>query len=250
MLMDKIRALRRTPPIQLALVIRYKFHVLLGKQGKYGKALFKEWEKFHCRWQLESQKRPTYRWDDEHFNRQWSVIFGEFMGFRRNHFKSDDTLLDLGCGSRPAFDWFSDSAVKYHLDPLLAEFYKIREVKRFWEGKPDDSMLAMPAETPIKWLYDSCSFVNCWNVLDHTYDWKKIMENIAAYAKSGSYVCIGTDFKSHGIGHPGIDDCDAFRFFIEQYFRIEKEEKDLLGRELALILVRNDRPIIGAKPIW
>jgi len=250
MLIDKIQTIRRTDPKQLAVMFKYKLHRLfMGRSGNTKAEVLKEWDKYHSKWELEFHKRPNYRWDDEHFHRQWSVIFGEFMGFGRDHFKSDDTLLDLGCGSRPALDWFNNSAQKYNLDPLLADFCEIEEMKRFWDGKPDDSMLSVPAETPIEWLYDSCSFVNCWNVLDHTYDWEKIMENIAAYVTAGSYCCIGTDFQSHGIGHPGIGDSDIFFNFVGRYFDIEKTVNNLFGRELALKLVRNETQIINEMDI-
>lgn len=250
MLMDKIRTIRKTRPKQLWVMFRYKLHVLLARHANDKNTLLKEWTKYHSKWLLESQKGPNYRWDDQHFERQWSSIFGEFMAFRRNQFNSDDALFDVGCGSRPALDWFEGPVRKYHLDPLLAEFVKIQEVRGFWQGKPEESMLAMPAETPIEWLHDSCSFVNCWNVLDHTYDWKKILENIASYTKAGAFACIGTDFQSHGIGHPGIDNYDSFRWFVEEFFIVEKEEKNLMGRELALNLMRNDRPIVGVKLSW
>ena len=150
-------------------------------------------------------------------------------------------ILDIGCGSRPALDWFTDSPChKYYLDPLLKQYMTIPEVAKFWSHKDPRYLLPIPAEKHIGKLDHKFDFIICWNVLDHTYDWRKILHNITSYCVTGGLVCIGTDFESHGVGHPGIDDKGYFMSFIKQYYSGTRTENHLHDRDLALSLVKRN----------
>ena len=75
-------------------------------------------------------------------------------------------------------------------------------------------------------------------MLDYTYDWLQILENIRDYVRPGGYVCLGTDFLSHGIGHPGINDRQKFQSFIGDSFEIQETRYSFCHREVAMRLVK------------
>jgi len=200
-----------------------------------------EWSNVHQKFELDFHKKNNFRWDDEKFIAQFEKLFGEFMNFKLNSFNKENVILDIGCGSRPAFDWFKNlECKKYHLDPLLNSFTDIPQVKDYWVNKDKSFLISVPAEKKVDFLVNKCDFINCWNVLDHSYNWEKILKNIIKYCKKGSKVCLGTDFESHGSGHPGIPNKDYFYSLINKYFTIIKKKKNFIHREIALNLTRND----------
>lgn len=206
-----------------------------------GNSAKSQWQDEHQKFELNFHRHNNYRWDDEAFIRQWTNIFHGFMGFNIDSFKAGQSILDIGCGSRPALDWFTGSPChKYYLDPLLKQYMTIPEVTQYWVGKELHYLLACPAEKHIKALDHKCDFIVCWNVLDHTYDWRRILHNITSYCKLDGMVCIGTDFDSHGVGHPGIDDKEYFMSFINRHFRTVHTVSHLHDRELALSLAKQE----------
>ena len=195
-----------------------------------------EWKSWHQPYELNYHEQDNYRWHDEDFTAHWTEVFGTFSGLCSDQFGHDNVIIDIGCGSRPAFDWFDDQCLKYHLDPLLDEYYRIEQVQRFWENKPRESLLLKPAEEFIPSLENRGDFVNCWNVLDHTYDWRRILLNLWRYTKSDGLLCIGTDFQSQGVGHPGINDPLYFREFVNSHFQVLKNCENHMYREVTLLL--------------
>jgi len=195
-----------------------------------------EWKSRHQPFELDYHKHENFRWDDEKFMVRWTEVFGSFCGLRPNQFGPENVIIDIGCGSRPAFDWFDNHCLKYHLDPLLDEYRGIPQVQRFWKSKPQKSLLSKPAEEFIQGLENRGDFVNCWNVLDHTYDWRRILLNLWRYTKPNALLCIGTDFQSHGDGHPGIDDPFFFWEFVESHFHVLNKRENYTDREVALLL--------------
>jgi len=195
-----------------------------------------EWKSLHQPFELDYHQHENIRWDDEQFMARWSEIFGSFCKLRRDQFGSDNVIIDIGCGSRPAFDWFDNRCVKYYLDPLLDQYREIPEVKQFWQDKPQTNLLARPAEEFVESLEATGDFINCWNVLDHTYDWRSILLNLWRYAKPGALLCIGVDLRSYGDGHPGIDDPGFLSEFVASHFHILEKREHAMERELALFL--------------
>jgi hypothetical protein len=196
-----------------------------------------EWRSVHQPFELRFHQQRNYRWDESVFSWQWNEVYGQLMGLKPDHFRQSQTLLDIGCGSRPCLDWFH-SGRKCFVDPLLGDYCRIEAMSGYWRDKPKECLYSLPAEEFIAPLEGECDFVNCWNVLDHTYDWRAILENIRCYTKSGSLVCLGTDFEEGGEGHPGIDDPGYFWHFINSHFEIAAERRDFVYREVALKLVR------------
>lgn len=202
----------------------------------------KEWSSIHQQFELRYHGRRNYRWDDASFFGQWDLVFDHFLGLTRSSFDREETMLDIGCGSRPAFDWFNNSsATKYYLDPLLRSFRSIPSMSHHWQDKPTRNLLDIPAEEYVNELKARCDFILCWNVLDHAYDWETILRNIVGYARKGALVCIGTDFMSHGIGHPGIDNKKRFYDVVNTYFEVAKEASNYVNRDVALKLIRNSK---------
>jgi hypothetical protein len=195
-----------------------------------------EWETVHQPFELNYHQHPNMRWNAKIWDEQWQKVFSEFMELTPSHFTNEDTLLDLGCGSRPALDWFN-GGTSHHLDPLLNDFLKIEKMKPYWQEKT--FVYSQPAEVMINHLVGKCDYTHCWNVLDHSYDWRQIMENIVSYTKNGGLVLMGTDLHStpHE-GHPGIDSKQDFFDFIDEHFEVVKREDYYHHREVALKLVK------------
>ncbi len=199
-----------------------------------------EWDSVHQPFELRFHQKHNYRWDERAFRGQWDEIFGRFLGYTQQHFSAGQTLIDVGCGSRPVLDWFTGAPRKIFLDPLLDQYRQIDKMHEYWSAKRPDTLFSQPAEKMVPTLAGQCDFVNCWNVLDHTYDWRLILNNIRDYAKPGARVCLGTDFASHGEGHPGIEDQDYFFRFVNEHFEIVAERRHYVHREIALHLRRKE----------
>jgi len=186
------------------------------------------WKDIHQPFELNYHKKPNYRWGNFKnswmWDDCWDKLFGDFMQFTKNQFKNEEMILDVGCGSRPAFDWFT-SGDKYYLDPLLNDYLKIKEMKEYWKDKPKNKLISEAAENLRDDLIGKFSFILCWNVLDHTYDFKDIIKNISMYLKEDGVALIGNDvLKPPHIGHPGVESESSFFNEIEKYFKIEREE--------------------------
>lgn len=196
----------------------------------------KEWREVHQKFELEYHQADNYRWDDEGFKEAWVTNFDGFLNLKPDHFKPDDILLDIGCGSRPAFSYFT-SGVIHNIDPLGNEYLKIPQVKKYWPIQLIETQYPIPAESRIRYLVGQCSFVNCWNCLDHSYDWRAIIENMILYTKPGGIISLCTDTKPHGAGHPGIDDVAEMLDRLWRHFKIERIEinyGDTVKRDIAL----------------
>lgn len=216
----------------------HRFIKRLKPKARTPEAKFQEWTQTHQPFELRFHQGENYRWKDSTFFAQWDEVFGRFMGLSRGQFSSQHVLLDVGCGSRPVLDWFTSPCETHFLDPLLASYRQIEQMRAFWQGKPEQTLHSQPAEKACDALLGKCDFVNCWNVLDHTYDWRLILNNLRDYAKSGALVCLGTDFQSHGDGHPGIEDRKYFDDFIAQHFEVLATRENYIHREIALKLRR------------
>ena len=204
---------------------------------------YNEWEEAHQPYELEFHKRPNFRWKEFKYHYRWddcwNKLFERFMEFNKKQFKDSDMILDVGCGSRPCLVWF-ESGDKHYLDSLIDEYMEIDEMKKYWEPVNTSNLYNQPAEMLNDELRGKFSFILCWNVLDHTYDWKKIIDNISLYLKDDGVALIGNDFgvKGGSLGHPGIYPKSDFYEKIEEYFEIVKEFNDFIGREVCLSLRR------------
>jgi hypothetical protein len=218
-----------------------EFHRLIKKlkpKARTSEEKYLEWSDTHQPFELRFHQGENYRWNDATFFGQWEEVFGRFLELKPDQFGQGKVLLDVGCGSRPVLDWFRSPCEKHFLDPLLAQYTQIEKMRPYWDRKPAATLHSQPAEKACEALLGKCDFVNCWNVLDHTYDWRLILNNLRDYAKPGAIVCLGTDFQSHGDGHPGIEDRKYFDDFIAAHFSVAKTATNYVHREVALKLIR------------
>lgn len=203
---------------------------------------WEEWTEVHQPWELRYHQHGNFRWPgrEASWNEQWSNVFG-FAGLDSLSFIPEDVLLDVGCGSRPTLDYFTDGK-KFFIDPLLDDYRKIPQMMPYWNRHADSSLISQPAEVLVPSLIGCCDFVLCWNVLDHSYDPFQIVANIHAYAKFGASVLIGTDLHERPhLGHPGVKNKAELLSFIGERFRVVKNTtrgafKNC--REIALLLAK------------
>jgi len=163
-----------------------------------------EWQEEHQPFELNYHSKDNYRWHDDQFLPAWAENFGGCMGLSPEHFSPDEILLDVGCGSRPAFSYFTRGRV-CNIDPLLMKYLDIPQTRKHWTPKLINGAYDCAAEVFISDLGAACSLVNCWNVLDHCYNWRQVAKNLISYARRGGLILLCTDLESHGKGHPGID---------------------------------------------
>jgi len=199
-------------------------------QNKLGR-----WKAIHQKFELDYHKQGNYRWREELWIDQWDKIYDAFAGFTPDQFSATDVLIDVGCGSRPCMEWFKHG-IKHYSDPLLDQYVEIPRMSQYW-NKPNQHRYSNPAEELIESLVGQGDFVLCWNVLDHTYDWRKIVANIVQYAKKGALVIIGTDIgRRESLGHPGIDNPEVMYEMIDESFEIVKEVRPYHHRQVAWLL--------------
>jgi 2-polyprenyl-3-methyl-5-hydroxy-6-metoxy-1,4-benzoquinol methylase/Zn-finger protein len=185
------------------------------------------WQKIHQNFELNYHKQNNFRWPGREleWNEQWNNVFEFFGEFKKDSFSCENVLLDIGCGSRPALQWFEEG-IKYNIDPLLQDFLKIKELNQHWENYSENQLINAPAEELQEKLVNKCDFIICWNVLDHSYNWKKILENCVAYLKTDGIFLLGTDhgYKPY-LGHPGIENSNEFFEKVNELFIVNKYTK-------------------------
>lgn len=136
----------------------------------------------------------------------------------------DQDVLDIGCGPRTMLEFFP-KCKRTLIEPLGEEYKKLH---KFLNGDP---MYSVPAEQFIPELENKFSFVWCHNVLDHCYDWKRVLENMFRYLKDKGMFYIATDagFPPND-GHPGIESTQVFMKELSRY-KIDFEQKNVYEPE-------------------
>ena len=183
-----------------------------------GESIKENWKIQSQPYELEYHKTKGINWcsSNDKFNEYWNNIknwIGEVKG----------DVLDIGCGPRPPFEG-------YYIEPL-ANKYKEITPKDWWNNRQGYSM---PAEDYTDRLFNM-DYVICWNVLDHTYNWKNILENVKKYLKSEGKFILATDLRAPALGHPGFDNDEFFKY-IKDNFEIIKEERNFSERGVCFIL--------------
>jgi len=195
----------------------------------------KTWEENCQTFELDFHSKENYRWDKLAFEAAWSRHFTEWCGCVSYQY-AGRIVVDVGCGSRPAIDFFTD-AVKYYIDPLIGKFAHIPQVVDAWGLDQCLHSFDVPAEKQIHSLMGAASFVNCWNVLDHCCAWRSVLANVSTYARQGALVALSTDFAPH-TGHVGIDDPEGLMEMVRADFDILRDEPGYWGRAAAMMLRR------------
>lgn len=197
----------------------------------------REWEGNNQSFELDFHRKDNYRWGDS-FIPAWRKHFEEWCGLDDPCEFEDKVVLDLGCGSRSGvYEYFEPEGVCYYADPLIEDYSKIQEMHEHWISIPYGRQIRVPAEDVVGHLFNACWFINCWNMLDHCYDWRKVFVNLSLYIRRGGLVSFSTDTAPH-TGHTGIDDVDALMRMVHASFEVVKDEPGYWGREIAMLLRR------------
>jgi len=194
-----------------------------------------QWEEENQTFEIDFHRKENYRWNPEAFWPAWEKHFKGWCGVDINQY-ADKVVLDLGCGSVPAIDVFKHS-VKYYIDPLVDKYVGIKQVAHYWDSEHMAHAIGAPGEVKWKFLEGSCSFINCWNVIDHGFCWRDIVQNIIEYARPGCIVSFSTDYNPH-TGHTGIDNTEELFIRLAEHFEVLKDEPGYWGRDMALLLQR------------
>lgn len=159
------------------------------------------------KWQRAQELEAEYHRNDKWrkspaFMEDTGKLF-EFFGFEREQFIGQ-MIMDVGAGSKRRTDWFDNVSCLSVIEPMYgmpgAEEHRTGE-----DGK--------------------YSAVFCINVLDHTYDPKKVVENCIAYLAEGGTLCLSTDFGEPNEMHPAVfTEAD-----VEAWLVGMKVERKLLG---------------------
>ncbi len=183
--------------------------------------------------------RTWEAWKDVHqpFEREWwrkalaeghsrdDAEFAEHWAPAREFIKPKGRVLDIGCGPRPPF------VPCTVIEPLAIE-YRSMTPREWWLNV---MVVAAPAEEfqlPFVGEFDT---IVCWNALDHTVGWRRILDNMLAYGSADARFAIATDFHKPFDGHPGYERED-FDAEIEKRFKVI-EKREPFGRALAMLMV-------------
>ena len=193
-----------------------------------------KWQSECQPFELDFHRKENYRWDKLAFNSAWAKHFAEWCMLTTDF--TNQVVLDIGCGSRPAIDFFVN-AIRYYNDPLIDQYKEIEQVKDAWADIPADRTFSKPAEEYWPVVEGACSFINVWNILDHVFDWRCVLDNLISYCKQGCIVSFGTDIAPHK-GHMGIDNPIELYDRIKAEFDIVKDCPGYWNRHIALLLVK------------
>lgn len=181
-----------------------------------------EWNEVHQPYEFDYHKHEGVKWcsNEEQFQTFWGTI--------KDFIKPKGKVIDIGCGPRPPF---KNSTI---IEPL-AEKYQTFAPREWWEGI---TVYSQPAEVKIPKI--KADTVVIWNCIDHTYDWRKIIDNANSYLKKGGTFVVATDIRPPCLGHPGVGDKDEFIKYLEKYFIIVEIRENFQERHLAIKMKKND----------
>lgn len=112
----------------------------------------------------------------------------EHFGFSRTQY-AGKTVIDLGAGSKLRTKYFRDANI-IAIEPLADRF--IREIP-WCDLKDSLEVYSTPAETLVGECVNRADLVISINVLDHCYDFARIMVNVFSYVKDTGLVFVSFD---------------------------------------------------------
>jgi 2-polyprenyl-3-methyl-5-hydroxy-6-metoxy-1,4-benzoquinol methylase len=177
-----------------------KVSKLLYQSGLLTKAKSQKenWQEDAQKFEFNFHKGSLFRQSQE-FIEETDRLFSCF-GFYPSQYE-DKVILDLGAGSRLRSKYFVRAKL-IALEPLADQF--IKEID--WCDLNDAwRVYSQPAETYIEELERSIDFIMSINVLDHCFDFQKIIQNIYRYLKPDSIIFLSFDKHIEtNKGHPLI----------------------------------------------
>ena len=146
------------------------------------------WKLFAQKGELEHHVGDEWRQTEDFMVHTGKLMLR--MKYTENSFKNK-IVVDMGNGSKLRSKFFKDSKI-IAIDPLNDDFRKNIE----WSDVGDAyKCFSVPAEEMIDEIAGVADFVMCINVLDHTYNPKKILENIYAYLKDDGEFFLSVDLN-------------------------------------------------------
>lgn len=174
------------------------------------------WREIHQPFEIDwwKQRLPGHC-ADPGFSMQWQKV--------RDWIEPHGDILDIGCGPRPPFPPCTV------IEPLAEEYRKITP-NEWWESV---SIYSQPAEHLVFGL--KADTIICWNCIDHTIGWRRILDNMLIYGRPNARFAIATDFQKPFIGHPGFQYRDFMNQINERF--IVCKQREPFGREIALLMI-------------
>lgn len=190
----------------------------------------------------------------DYLERDKEIFEGKIKGlntpcFMSEFFKDDDNLLrqfidyttgkiclEIGPSVGPLISSFWWTKRNYIIEPLLDKIVASQKELLGYTIFDQTINYSQPAEKIIIELIGQIDgVVVCRNCLDHSPQWPFILNNIASYAQSGTYLLLWNDlFHLNGTddGHYDMtQDIDGFKRLLNNVgFKIEREY-DILGRD-------------------
>jgi hypothetical protein len=156
------------------------------------------WQEQAQSFELDFHKGNLFRQSDA-FVDETNRLFESF-GFQADQFVGK-TIIDIGAGSRMRANFFSGADI-VAVEPLASKF--IEEIPWCDLGSAK-KVISEPAEVLIPELVDKADFIFSINVLDHCYDFTRIIDNACRYLKSDGLCFLSFDSHLHtSVGHPLI----------------------------------------------
>jgi 2-polyprenyl-3-methyl-5-hydroxy-6-metoxy-1,4-benzoquinol methylase len=123
----------------------------------------------------------------EDFIEQTIRLFDSFGFFRAQY--EGKTIIDLGAGSKLRTKYFSGANLIV-IEPLAERF--LQEIE-WCDLRDAHEVYSTPAEMEVKECLNRADLVISINVLDHCYDFEKIIQNIYSYLKDDGLAFISFD---------------------------------------------------------
>lgn len=126
----------------------------------------------------------------EHLMMHWGYSPDDF---------ADQLVVDLGCGSRLRSKFFRQARL-VGVEPLADRFVK---TIRWSDLKEAEAIYSQSAEEPLPKLEGKAAFVMSINVLDHVYDWRKVVANVFTILQPGGQFLLSVDLhERRSLTHP------------------------------------------------
>lgn len=189
-----------------------------------------KWQQEAQSFEFEFHKTNKFRQSDE-FMAETSHLFRSF-GFLPSNF-AGQVIVDLGAGSRMRGKFFL-RARQVIIEPMADKC--LSEIA-WCDFQDAEQIYSLPAEETIADLIGKVDFLFSLNVLDHCYDFEKIVWNVYQYLKPGGSAFLS--FDSHfetSVGHPLIlTESICSKIFKKNGFTITKFSEGFQGEYARLM---------------
>jgi 2-polyprenyl-3-methyl-5-hydroxy-6-metoxy-1,4-benzoquinol methylase len=147
-----------------------------------------QWGKVAQKGELDFHKKNDWR-QTESFDNDSTVLF-EYFGLDKETYRNK-TIIDLGAGSKLRTKYFEEAKIIV-IEPLADQF--IKDIS-WCNLSTAHKVYSTPAEQLVSDCVGAADLVVSINVLDHCFDFEKIIDNIRDYLKPDGLAFLS--FDSH-----------------------------------------------------